>query len=186
MLDTETGIVTLERLVQSMNRVADGDLNVEIPVESSDDLGILAENFNRMTRKTKDLFDRVVQEEANKQRVEYQNLEYEYRFLQWQINPHFIFNTLSSILPLCIKEPEKAYEMLSNFSEYLRGRLYKRELQNTVPVYEEMDLIEAFLSIEQMRFPGLIEYELVNESGENSRILRLSWINTVILRIRRI
>lgn len=94
-------------------------------------------------------------------------------FLQSQINPHFIFNTLSSILPLCIKEPEKAYEMLSNFSEYLRGRLYKRELQNTVPVYEEMDLIEAFLSIEQMRFPGLIEYELVNESGENSRILPL-------------
>ena len=63
----------------------------------------------------------------------------EEKLLQSQINPHFIFNTLSSILPLCIKEPEKAYEMLSNFSEYLRGRLYKRELQNTVPVYEEMD-----------------------------------------------
>ena len=94
-------------------------------------------------------------------------------FLQSQINPHFIFNTLSGILPLCIKEPEKAYEMLSNFSEYLRGRLYKRELQNAVPVYEEMDLIEAFLSIEQMRFPGLIKYEIVNESGENSRILPL-------------
>ena len=94
-------------------------------------------------------------------------------FLQSQINPHFIFNTLSGILPLCIQEPEKAYEMLSNFSEYLRGRLYKRELQRRIPVYEEIDLIEAYLSIEQMRFPGQIEYEIRNECDENTRIMPL-------------
>ena len=94
-------------------------------------------------------------------------------FLQSQINPHFIFNTLSGIMPLCIQEPEKAYEMLSNFSEYLRGRLYKRELQRRIPVYEELDLIEAYLSIEQMRFPGQIEYEIRNGSSENAKIMPL-------------
>lgn len=94
-------------------------------------------------------------------------------FLQSQIDPHFIFNTLSSIMPLCIQNPQKAYRVLNDFSDYLRGRLYPKELQNSIPVYEEIDLIEAFLSIEQIRFPDKIIYRVNGSYDENDVILPL-------------
>ena len=94
-------------------------------------------------------------------------------FLQSQIDPHFIFNTLSSIMPLCIQDPKKAYKLLSDFSDYLRGRLYPKELQNPIPIYEEMDLIDAFLSIERVRFPDKIIYNVVGDYDENDLILPL-------------
>ncbi len=137
----------VRRLVQSMNRVADGDLNVEIPVESSDDLGILAENFNRMTRKTKDLFDRVVQEEANKQRIEYQNLEYEYRFLQWQINPHFIYNALETVNALAkLDDNTELSNIILQLSAYFRANAEAMS-QKFVTVRQEFHSVEQYVNI---------------------------------------
>ena len=94
-------------------------------------------------------------------------------FLQSQIDPHFIFNALSSIMPLCIQDPPKAYQALNDFSDYLRGRLYPKELQSPIPVYEEMDIIDAYLSIEKIRFPGRIVYEVKGDYDENDVILPL-------------
>ena len=137
----------VRRLVQSMNRVADGDLDVEIPVESSDDLGVLTKNFNRMTRKTKDLFDRVVQEEANKQRAEYQNLEYEYRFLQWQINPHFIYNALETVNALAkLDDNTELSSIILQLSAYFRANAEAMS-QKFVTVRQEFHSVEQYVNI---------------------------------------
>lgn len=77
-----------------MDRVGSGDMNVSMKVEGSDEIAMLSKQFNRMTHDMKTLMDRVVEEEKIKQQAEYMNLEYQYRFLQWQINPHFIYNAL--------------------------------------------------------------------------------------------
>lgn len=94
-------------------------------------------------------------------------------FLQAQINPHFIFNTLSSIMPLCTMDGEKAYEMLSNFSDYLRGRLYKKGMDTEIPLYRELDLIDAYIEIEKMRFPDLIHYSVAGDYDENWTMIPL-------------
>ena len=94
-------------------------------------------------------------------------------FLQAQMDPHFIFNTLSTIMPLCLQQPLQAYEMLSNFSEYLRGRLYTEDLQDGIPIYKEIDLVEAYLAIEKVRFADMIQYEIQMEADENDLILPL-------------
>lgn len=94
-------------------------------------------------------------------------------FLQAQMDPHFIFNTLSTIMPLCLRQPLQAYEMLSNFSEYLRGRLYTEDLQNGIPLYKEIDLVEAYLAIEKVRFADMIQYAIDMEANENDLILPL-------------
>lgn len=94
-------------------------------------------------------------------------------FLQAQMDPHFIFNTLSTIMPLCIKNPMQAYEMLTDFSQYLRGRLYTNDLQESVPISRELELIQAYLSIEKVRFSEYLEYEMNVEVNEEISILPL-------------
>ncbi len=94
-------------------------------------------------------------------------------FLQSQMDPHFIFNTLNTIMPLCIQEPTKAYELLGYFSDYLRTSLFSRELQQPIPVSQEMDLIVAYLTIEHTRFGQRVQYESRTNFSSESRILPL-------------
>lgn len=94
-------------------------------------------------------------------------------FLQAQMDPHFIFNTLSTIMPLCLQQPMLAYNMLDDFSQYLRGRLYTEDLQESIPICKELDLIQAYLSIERVRFPEYIEYQINADVNEGLYILPL-------------
>ena len=94
-------------------------------------------------------------------------------FLQSQMDPHFIFNALSSIMPLCIQDPPQAYRVLNDFSDYLRGRLYPQNLGHLIHIYEEMDVVEAFLAIEKVRFPGRIEDQVCGHYDENALMLPL-------------
>ena len=94
-------------------------------------------------------------------------------FLQAQMDPHFIFNTISTIMPLCMEEPEEAYRLLGYFSEYLRGSLYHKGLNTTILLEQELELIHAYLNIQEVRFSHMIRYILVNEVDETVKILPL-------------
>lgn len=108
-------------LVDSMHRVEAGDLDVTVPVQGRDEIDVMAGQFNRMTAKTKELLDQVVQEENSKRQAEFMNLEYEYRFLQWQVNPHFIYNALETINALAkIDGNDELSDMIVLLSDYFR------------------------------------------------------------------
>ena len=108
-------------LVDSMHRVEAGDLNVTVPVQGKDEIDVLAGQFNRMTANTKKLLEKVVQEENSKRQAEFMNLEYEYRFLQWQVNPHFIYNALETINALAkIDGNDELSDMILLLSDYFR------------------------------------------------------------------
>ena len=92
-------------------------------------------------------------------------------FLQAQMNPHFIFNTMNTIMAMCLKDPMQAYDLLGYFSHYLRSSLFSRDLDRTYPVYEEVDLITAYLSIEKARFQDQIEYEIESNVPDDWFIL---------------
>lgn len=94
-------------------------------------------------------------------------------FLQAQMDPHFIFNTLNTIMPLCIQEPTKAYDLLGYFSDYLRASLFSRELQQPIPVAQKLDMIVAYLTIEQTRFGEKIQYESHLDFSPRCHILPL-------------
>lgn len=87
----------LNSIIQSMDAVSRGNINQVVPILSEDDIGQLAVNFNNMTREISELMQRIVEEEKSKKAVEYQLLEYRYRSLQSQINPHFIYNALETV-----------------------------------------------------------------------------------------
>jgi len=96
--------------------------------------------------------------------------EAELRSLKYQINPHFIFNSLNSISALTISDPEKAREMTINLSTFLRGTLSKNENQKT-RLSEELKNVKLYLEIEKVRFEGKFElYEELTEECLNLEV----------------
>ncbi|MBQ1250133.1 MAG: histidine kinase, partial [Clostridia bacterium] len=78
-----------------------------------------------------------------------------------QIKPHFIYNTLGTIERMCLKDPQKAFELVRNFSLYLRGNF--SELDSVAPIRfsEELKHVEYYVNIEKVRFPDMtIQYEV--------------------------
>jgi len=87
--------------------------------------------------------------------------------LKYQLNPHFLFNTLSSLRGLIGSEPAKAKAMVTHISEFLRYSLLEGKT-NDVPLYKEIEIIEQYLSIEKIRFNEdlIVEFDIAPETKE--------------------
>jgi len=94
-------------------------------------------------------------------------LEAQIGFLQAQIKPHFLYNALNSIMGLCIDQPQKAYNLLGEFSNYLRGKFGLKSMDSPIPLGKEIDFIKSYMSIEKARFGDKLEFELNIETGQN-------------------
>ncbi|MFC2096576.1 sensor histidine kinase [Bacteroidota bacterium] len=104
-------------------------------------------------------------------RAHYLAKEAELKMLRYQINPHFLFNSLNSIQALMYKDVEKADSMLTEFSEFLRYTL-QYSSKTYVPIKTEMEIIEKYLYIEKIRFNELLEYDIeIEEVTKNKEIL---------------
>ncbi len=74
-----------------------------------------------------------------------------------QIQPHFLYNSLTSIYRLCDVKPEAAQEAISNFSKYLRGNLDSIKSSKMISFSEELEHIKAYLALEKMRYDDYLE-----------------------------
>jgi len=83
--------------------------------------------------------------------------EAELRSLKFQVNPHFIFNSLNSINSLTMTNPEKAGEMTIKLAEFLRYTLSKSDENNSL-LREEIGSMKLYLDIEKIRFGNKIKY----------------------------
>ncbi|HEY7335076.1 MAG TPA: histidine kinase [Bryobacteraceae bacterium] len=83
----------------------------------------------------------------------------ELRALKAQINPHFLFNSLNSITALTTSDPGRAREMCIRLSEFLRNTLGLGE-RESVAWHEELDLAQAYLDVEQIRFGSRLRVEV--------------------------
>jgi len=83
--------------------------------------------------------------------------EAELKTLKYQINPHFIFNSLNSISSLTVSNPEKAREMTIKLSDFLRSTLSKNEKMKT-NLSDELKTIKIYLDIEKTRFEDKFEF----------------------------
>ena len=86
----------------------------------------------------------------------------ELRLLQAQIEPHFLFNTLTNVVALIQPQPEAAERMLESLTTLLRSSLDStRSLETTLA--DELDVAEAYLSIQSMRMPGRLSYTIEHD-----------------------
>lgn len=83
----------------------------------------------------------------------------ELRALKAQINPHFLFNSLNSITALTTSDPDRAREMCIRLSDFLRNTLGLGE-RESVAWHEELDLAQAYLDVEQVRFGPRLHVEV--------------------------
>lgn len=84
----------------------------------------------------------------------------EMAFLQAQIKPHFIYNTLSTISYFCTRDAAKAKELLNHFSDYLRGSFDFRHTEKVVPLEKELRIVATYLEIEKERFESRLQVRL--------------------------
>lgn len=125
----------IKKLTSSCQRiVSGGDLSTKVPVESEDEVGILSRNFNYMI----DRVNRLLEESIRKQnRIR----DAEYKALQAQITPHFLYNTLSSIkwmatiqnVPNIAKAAETLGRLLKNTTSKTKMMItVRREIENVL------------------------------------------------------
>lgn len=81
------------------------------------------------------------------------------RLLQAQIEPHFLFNTLSNILSLIATEPAKGTAMLVDLTKYLRTSL-SRTISETTTLDQELEMIEAYLNIQKIRMGKRLRFSI--------------------------
>lgn len=76
-----------------------------------------------------------------------------------QIQPHFLFNSLTAIQQLCVEDPLMAEQSVTNFAKYLRGNINALGSAALIPFTKELDHVRAYLELEQMRFQDKLRVE---------------------------
>lgn len=146
-----------------------------------DEVGWLITAFNNMIAEINDLINDVYKLEMQKKSIEVENIRAEYQYLQAQVDPHFLFNTLNAILVFCVKNE---YTELSTVISSL-SKLFKRMLttgSDLITVPEEIDFIDKYLAIEKFRFGNKFEYEIqiTPEVIESKRLIPKMSIQPIV------
>ena len=157
---------SVKSVVQGMQEVKKGNLDVVVPVQSFDEIGTITDNFNEMTVKVRELIREVTEAEENQKNAEI-------RALEAQINPHFLYNTLDSINWMAIeKEEYEISKMIRNLGVILRYSVNKSN--QIVTIRELADWLEKYISLQQMRFNDAFSYRLnIEEETYNRKVYKL-------------
>lgn len=121
---------------------------------------------------------KLLQESAQREQERYRRLQAEssarsaqLQMLRYQLNPHFLFNTLNSINALVtLRENEKAQEMIQMLSQFLRHSLEHDGIEN-VSLNEELKSLMLYLNIEKTRFEDRLVLEFDIESGAREALV---------------
>ena len=135
----------LRELRHAMVRAGGGDLNANVHVRRKDEIALLARTYNRMLADTKEY---IRENERNQRRQK----ELELKTLQYQINPHFLYNTLDSIYMMARRSGNGEIEdMVTSLSTLFRLSLAHG--QDFVTLEHEIRYITCYLQIQRIRFP---------------------------------
>ncbi|NLF21161.1 MAG: sensor histidine kinase [Clostridiaceae bacterium] len=139
----------LASLIEHIDRVSSGDLEVQFPEErSSGDFRQMSASFNDMVRQIKNLMERVKTEQRQADLTKM-------NMLQSQIQPHFLYNMLDSIRWQAIYNKDKEVaDMLYTFASYYRRSLSKGN--DVISLREEIAMVEDYLTLQNMRYDNLV------------------------------
>lgn len=140
-------LMQLHMLTYKLNQVEKGDLSTQITELPDNEFHYVFTQFNRMTRRMDELFTTTLKEQELRSQAELEQL-------QLQINPHFLYNSLSYIVTMA-EDPKQVREMAVHLSEYYRYCTWKKQLAT---IEEEVSYARAYLSIMAMR--KQITYEI--------------------------
>lgn len=105
-------------------------------------------------------------------KIREQKKELELKALKHQLNPHFLFNTLNNLYAMSVEKSDKAPEVIEKLSSILDYMLYGSDTK-FVPIYKEIELIENYLALEQVRYEDRVLVSFKNSITENYKIAPL-------------
>ncbi|MCL6602824.1 MAG: sensor histidine kinase [Paenibacillus sp.] len=148
----------LKKLMRLMNEIKLGKLNnlqKRISLQGYAEIIIMANDFNEMLDEIDDLTHRLLESNTRLYEAELVKKQSEMAYLQSQINPHFLYNTLESINGIAAKEgADKIFHMTKALSLVFR---YSIQGTDTVPLREELKMIKSFIYIQKIRFSNRFE-----------------------------
>ena len=149
--------VPIRKLCDVTSKVAEGDFTIKTKVMAEDEIAVLTRNFNDMTKEIGILIEDMKKQQENLHIIEMQ-------LLQAQINPHFLYNTLDTIVWLAeAKQTEEVVAMVTYLSDFFRTTLSKGK--DFITVEEEKLHIESYLKIQHFRYQDTMDYEIAIEEG---------------------
>lgn len=164
----------IKRLHLFMKKVEVGNLNTRVKVESRDEIGQLTEGFNNMVQKLSGLLEEVYFAKLRETEMSLRQKDIELKFLQSQINPHFLYNSLETIRGMALEEnKENIAIMSSSLGQLLRYNL--RNTSRTVTLQEEIKFSEMYLQIQKFRFENKFEYTIdIPKWAKNLSVIKFS------------
>ncbi|MEK5236595.1 sensor histidine kinase [Paenibacillus sp. FSL L8-0470] len=140
-------------LLRSIRKVKKGDYNTKMPAYKDVELNQLSTTFNNMTDEINYLIKEVYEKHLLVK-------ESEIKFLQAQMNPHFLFNTLITIgYKAKLSKDETVYKMVTSLTELLQASINSNSLAK-IPIRQELDFIRFYLYLQKERFEDKLEYSV--------------------------
>lgn len=165
----------LIQLAHSANEVANGNFDTEfITPKSKDEVGILASTFNTMLKNIKNYIEQIKEDMENEQKLKERQLMMEnhlkdaqLKYLQAQINPHFLFNSLNAGVQLAMLEgAEQTGLFVEKMADFFRYNVKK--IEQDVTLREEIETVDNYIYILNVRLTGDIRFhkEIAGNVGE--------------------
>ncbi len=143
----------IEALTKNAKAIQDGKLEVDVTSDDKDEIGTLIRAFGQMVERIKFLIEEVFESKLNEK-------NYEMRALQQQINPHFLYNTLSMINFMALESGQNDISKITlSLSDFYRTALNKGN--NTCSLGDELKNMNAYLDIQQMMHDYEFELDVV-------------------------
>lgn len=142
----------ITRISRVTNQVAKGNLSVRAAAESGAEARMLSDSLNAMIDKINELLDQVTTEQIRLRKAEFE-------LLQAQINPHFLYNTLDTIVWLAeAGDQKRVVSMVGNLSDFFRTSL--NQGKDIISIREELTHVRSYLEIQQVRYQDILRYEI--------------------------
>jgi Predicted signal transduction protein with a C-terminal ATPase domain len=141
-------------LKEHMDLADEGNLHIRAEIMRKDETGMLAKSFNNMLGRIENLMEQVVTEQEDKRKFELQAL-------QAQINPHFLYNTLDSIIWMAEANNPNIVPMTEALAKLFRISLNKGN--EFIKLEDELEHVRNYLVIQSMRYLNKFDYEIILE-----------------------
>lgn len=163
---TRSITIPVKHLKEATERVARGDFSREEEVASTDEIAVLADSFNNMQGQIGHLIENIRTEQNQRKGLELQ-------LLQEQINPHFLYNTLDTIVWQAESgQSGEIIHLTKALSDFFRISLSSGA--DWIPVSQEIKHLRAYLAIQKIRYRDILNYEIImDENMADSYILKL-------------
>ncbi|WP_105619448.1 cache domain-containing sensor histidine kinase [Vallitalea okinawensis] len=147
----------IKLLKDTMLKVQELDFNQKVDINNEDEIGSLAKNFNIMIEKIQELISKVYETQLKKK-------DSEFKALQAQINPHFLYNTLESINCLAlISGAEDVSEMIQGLGRMFRYSI--KQEKDLVTLEDEINHVKDYILLQAIRYEDKFDIEYI--IGEN-------------------